>query len=449
MTSTHAIREDLAGRAIEQRPPRRTYLSGAPAPGAVLVPPIRLAPAGELIAAARRSPLYEIVQAQVGWARAGREVEPDGQLSVEGFEELLDLMDESVRRAAARSEEIAQSVRRFWDTLIQVGILHVDGVRSLVWPGPCAVALAGADDEGALAAWRALLIAMLDRWSGVGQGNPEVEGLSTNLLVFLYTRSERVVREDLAPLMDPRAQAGIRFRIDVLSHAGLVEQEGGDVWISPLGTFVCRELLQDATGLVIPTVGCQLDADAGTLLQALTVYRVDYISEEVSGWLAARSVEHGVAEICAALPEASPMARRAGLDLLAGTFDTAFGTQGRRALMSLAEDPRLGSLAHNYLTVAEREQVPVPGRAASTWALVDLAAMSLQAGTPPFEMVHTLGYVGQPGDQMARLIGLFGDVDHPWAERVLDAMIDHHPQPEVVEAARSARARLGTRAAVV
>lgn len=442
MRSTHGIREELAGRAIEQRSPRRTYLSGSREDVRFLIPAVRIAGTDELVATVRGSGLYGVVASQIERARSGFEVGADGKPTIESFDELLGVLDENDRRTVRRSEEKTRAALRFWELLIRTGMLHVDRTRSLAWPGPGAIAVTGSDGDAALGAWQTFLIAMLDHWSLSEREEAEEIGLCTNLLVFMYTQDGRVAHEDLSPTPDPKARDCVRIHVGLLTHAGLVEQDRVGVWISPLGRFVCRALLEEASGLTIPVVGSYAGADATTLLEALSVYRVDHISEEVRAWLSERSVEAGAAEIRDALRGVGPIARRAGFDLLAGTMDGAFGETGRRVLVDLVDDEELGALAHNFLTAHEKEQVSVPDRAASTWALVDLAAMSLQAGTPASEMIERLGYLDQDPEMMGKLISLFCDVDHPWNVRVLEAMVAHHPQTEVVEAARLARERL-------
>ncbi|GAA2590226.1 hypothetical protein SMC26_20245 [Actinomadura fulvescens] len=447
MRPTHGIREELAGRAIEQRTPRRTYLGDSRQGGRLLGPAVRIAESGELVAAARQSVLHEVVASQIERARSGLEVEEDGAPTVESFSDLLGVLDESEQRAVHQSEEKSRAALRFWRLLTRTGILHVDRARSLAWPGPGAVALMGPDAEAALSAWRTFLIAMLDHWS-LGEradrecADREEIGLCTNLLVFMYTQEGRVLHEHLSPTPGVKARECVRIHVGLLMQAGLVGQDGLGVWITPLGRFVCRAMLEEASGLTIPAVGSYAGADATTLLEALSVYRVDHIAEEVRAWLSERSVEVGAAELRSALRGVSPIARRAGLDLLAGTMDGAFGQTGRRVLIELVADPELGALAHNFLTEDEKQQAPVPDRAANTWALVDLAAMSLQAGTPAPEMIERLGYVDQEPAKMAKLISLFGEIDHPQGVRVLEAMIAHHPQPPVAEAARLTRDRL-------
>ncbi|TDD69193.1 hypothetical protein, partial [Actinomadura rubrisoli] len=423
MTSTHAIREDLIGRAIEQGPPRRTYLTRTSHAPFVPIPPVRLAPTAPLLAAARESELHRVVKAQIDWARPGREVGPHAYPA--DFENFLSITCGGGTHGPPESAEVAQGVRQFWDVLVQAGILHVDKARSLVWPGPDAVAITGPDPEAALHAWKRFVIAMLDAWSGVGRVGPDEEGLSTNLLLLLYVLGKPVHQDSVVPLLDDETQAGVHLHLNALAHAALLELHEAKVAITPLGRLVCHTLLQEATGLTIPVVGSFADADAATLLEALVCYRIDDLLEEVDGWLSGRSVETGIAEIRAALCEVGPMARHAGLDLLAGTFGGPFGTEGRRALLALAGDPRLGALAHGLLTPDEEERACAPHRDSSVWALLDLAAMSLDAGTPAPEMLRSLGYLDQPEEKMSGLIAGFGYVDHPCAVRFLDAVIAH------------------------
>ncbi|TDD27784.1 hypothetical protein E1287_33940 [Actinomadura sp. KC06] len=398
---------------------------------------MRLPSAAELLAAAQESYLHTMVRAQIDWVRAGREVDADGRPAD------CPAYLETIGKHLAQDPETTDGALRFWDVMVRTGVLHVDASRSLAWPGPGAIALKGGDAQSAVGAWRDFLIEYLVACGEKAEDDPDVpkECPGITFIVDLYAHGGPVPVDRLASNLDAGAPTIIELHSNALIHAGLVERRGPLVGVTPLGKLVCHTLLQEATGMTIPVLGCYADADAVTLLNALAAYRMEHIGDEAQGWVHARSVEAGVAEIVAALHEVGPFARRAGLDLLAGTFGAQFGQEGRNALVSLTADPKLGALAHGLLTPEEKRQVDEPSRAATMWALVDLAEMS--AATRPFpEMLQECGYVGQPADKMPKLVDGLADTEHPWAVHLLDAMIAHHPEAVVVEAARTARRRL-------
>ncbi|MFI6521386.1 hypothetical protein ACIBF1_37950 [Spirillospora sp. NPDC050679] len=440
MTPHHGLHEELVARAIEQGAPRRSFPGGDRAGGPRPLPPVRLASPAELLLAARRTELHAMVRTLVEWVRPGREVDQDGDLAAEDLAALIDRLDGPAPSGPAGG---GRALRGFWRALVDSGVLHIDADRRLVWPGPGAAALADPLPdpltEQALESWRRLLILMIDLWGGVGRGGPGEEGLTGNLLVCLYARNGWIPLEALSV---EAARPLVRLHVGALADAGLVEHAMFGIGATPLGRYVCRTLLEEASGLAIPVLGSHARADAAALLRALTAYPVGLVHEEAAGWLAERTVEAGVAQISAALTEVGPAARRTGLDLLAGTFGDTFGPAGRRALAGLAADPRLGSLVRGVLPEEERERAPDAGRTADLWALIDLAVLHFEKDPPSAGSLHGLGYVQEDVAKMARLVSLFGGCDHPGGPGVLDAIAAHHPDPPVAEAARAALDRL-------
>ncbi|MGI5164485.1 hypothetical protein ACQEU3_09050 [Spirillospora sp. CA-253888] len=433
MTPHHGLHEELVARAIGQGAPRRPFPGGDRADGPRPLPPVRLASSAELLLAARRTPLHAMVRTLVEWVRPGREVDPDGDLAPGDLADLIDRLD------APGPVEAGRALRGFWRALVDSGLLHIDADRGLVWPGPGAAALTDPLADEALGSWRRFLIHMIDLWGGVGRGRPGEEGLTGNLLACLYAHNGWIQLEALSV---EAARPLVRTHIGALADAGLVEHAAFGIGVTPLGRYVCRTLLEEASGLAIPVLGSHAGADAAALLRALTAYPAGLVHEEAAGWLAERTVAEGVVQITAALTEVDPAARRTGLDLLAGTFGDTFGPAGRRALAALAADPRLGSLVRGVLPEEERERAPDAGRTADLWALIDLAVLHFEKDPPSAGSLHGLGYVQEDVAKMARLVSLFGDCDHPGGPGVLDAIIAHHPDPPVVEAARTALTRL-------
>ncbi|MFI0369596.1 hypothetical protein ACH35V_17110 [Actinomadura sp. 1N219] len=402
------------------------------------LPAVRLPSPAELLTAVQESYLHTVVRAQIDWVRAGREVDTDGRPA--DLPAFIETMGEHLTPGFAVTPEATDGALRFWDVMVRTDVLHVDAARSLAWPGPGALALKACDAQAAVDTWRDFLIEYLVACSGRAEDDPD-QCLGITFIVSLYAHGGLVSLDRLTSNLDAGAPAIVELHVNALTHAGLVERRGPLMGVTPLGKFICHNLLQKATGMTIPVLGCYAGADAVTLLNALAAYRMEHIGDEASGWVRTRSVETGVVEILVALQEVGPFARRAGLDLLAGTFGAHLGREGRRALVSLAADPKLGALAHGLLSPDEKQQVDEPSRAATMWALVDLAEMSAAARPFP-DMLQECGYVGQPADKMPKLVDGLADTGHPWAVHLLDAMIAHHPEAVVVEAAREARRRL-------
>ncbi|MFC4910099.1 hypothetical protein [Actinomadura gamaensis] len=441
MRTTHGLSEIIVGEALERRSPARGtgYLTGAgPFPDAH-VPPVLVAPVPELVAALRDCQMYRMVNAHIDWARRGRPLVADGDPLPD---DVLAIIRERLSDDAPRGEALRRAARVFWDILIRADILRPDPSAGLLRPGATAEALTGADEDAALAAWHRTVIAMLDEWGGVGRDRPaEAQGLAGNLLISIYTYDQPIPRTSITPWLDADGQNTMRHHLDALTECGLVEQAAGRVGITPLGRSVGRVLLEDATGIRVPMVGDHAGDDAAGLLEALPFYPSFMVDPEARLWLArgGRTAEDGAAGFAAALRDVSPSARRAGLDVLSGKYGTAFGLAGMEALASLADDPALGSLARNRLGDMERAALPEPAPDGSDmWALIDMVAAGMESGEhTPLAIITELGYTGWPADKFARLLGLFAESDHPWRDRVLTLMAEHHPEPPAAAAARA------------
>lgn len=445
MTTMHGLSEIIVGEALERRSPAQgtAYLSGGgPAPG-VPIPPVLVAPVPELVEALRACDMYRMVSAHSDWARPGRPlVGEDDPVP----DDVLALVRERLPDSAPRGAALRHAARVFWDVLVRADVLHPDRDGGLLWPGATAVALTGPDEAAALAAWHRVVIALLDEWGGIGpdgagNGGPSRHGLTANLLVSIYTFDQPIPRTSITPWLDGEGQATMGAHLDALHECGLIEHDGGRVGITPLGRSVTRVLLEEATGIRVPMVGDHADGDAAGLLEALPLYPKFMVAPELRLWLArgGRTVEDGASEFALALREVSPGARRAGLDILAGRHGPAFGEAGRHALVGLADDPALAGLARSRLTDAERDALPRPAPDGSdAWALIDMVAAGLESGEhTPVTIITDLGYTGWPEDRFARLLGLFAESGHPWTERVLTLMAEHHPEPAGAAAARA------------
>ncbi|MEV5571841.1 hypothetical protein AB0L06_17480 [Spirillospora sp. NPDC052269] len=445
MTTTHGLSEIIVGEALERRSPAQgtSYLSGTGRVPGAHIPPVLVAPVPELVAALRTCDMYGMVSAHVDWARRGRPLVAAGDPVPD---DVLALVRERLPDTAPSGDALRHAARVFWDVLVRADILHPDQHTGVLRPGATALALTGQDEDAVLAAWHRTVVALLDEWGQDGR-----QGLTANLLVSIYTYDQPIPRTSITPWLDEDGRATMGHHLDALRECGLVEYTiatgagaaaaGAMVGITPLGRSVTRVLLEDATGIRVPMVGDHADGDAAGLLEALPFYPSFMVDPEVRLWLVhgGRTREDGASEFAAALRGVAPGARRAGLDVLTGKYGRAFGEAGRRALADLADDPALGGLARSRLDDGERAVLPRPAPPGSdAWALIDMVAEGMESGEhTPHAIITELGYTGWPGDKFAKLLGMFAESDHPWTDRVLTLMAEHHPEPSGAAAARA------------
>ncbi|MEV5323526.1 hypothetical protein AB0K67_05210 [Nonomuraea sp. NPDC052634] len=217
-----------------------------------------------------------------------------------------------------------------------------------------------------------------------------------------------------------------------LTGLGLVRQEE-PYTLSWLGLWVARQIIAETTGQEIPVMGSLAEADAAALLHGLRSYPEAERTEELAGWLKGRGQADAAAEIASALGTVSPLARAVGVEVLS----TALGDEGRLALTRLLDQPKLGAVIAARTGRDNRRPAPEE----MSWVLVDMAAALLEFGGEIREVIESIS-MGMDADEQAGTIAILAFCDHPWTGRVLQVLIDHHPDEKVVSAARKALRRL-------
>ncbi|MFI6817940.1 hypothetical protein ACIBG7_36490 [Nonomuraea sp. NPDC050328] len=215
---------------------------------------------------------------------------------------------------------------------------------------------------------------------------------------------------------------------EVLAGLGLVAPGGG---LTPLGQWAGRRVFASLTGQTVPVFGSLADRDAPTLLYGLRSYSEDERREEVRGWLEGRDPAKAAQAIATVLADVSPLARTVGLQLL----HAELGEEGVEALRSLLPSSKVGALAAARLGV-ERDSAAEE----IAWVLVDMAASLLEYGGDSEQVVAAMAMGMNPGEQVETIAILpFGG--HAETERVLLTLVEGHPDPAVVAAARKALRR--------
>jgi hypothetical protein len=206
----------------------------------------------------------------------------------------------------------------------------------------------------------------------------------------------------------------------------------GMVRLTPLGVHGLRVRLREA-GVEAPAVGDLADADAGTLLGALTVYTEKNAQAEIESWLAARTPLESARELLAAsrgTDENAPSRRLACQQAL-----SLIGTEAEPALRDVLEDRQLGGLARVWLVEHGAKDVPQPDEEMVFWLTVDtIAAQLATAG----EAAELQGLVQGLVDQHAGFFDKAWKVDHPATGHVLEAMGRVHPDKQTAKEARKA-----------
>ncbi|WP_214316649.1 hypothetical protein [Nonomuraea sediminis] len=252
----------------------------------------------------------------------------------------------------------------------------------------------------------------LDAWAEESRRLLDPDGPAFMGLVRLFLAREPLVLDDA----------------DLLEELGLAVRLGRPYELTPLGLWTARLLISELSGQDIPVLGTLAKVDAAGLLRGLRSYPERERDEELAGWLAGRDEQAAAAELARVIPEASPLSRAVGVELLSASF----GEYGEQELAELIYEPRVGAVVAARLGREDRR--PAPEEIA--WVLVDMAAALLEFGGEISQVTESV-----TGDQSGT-ISLLALCDHPNTAAVLRVFIEHHPDPGVAAAARKALRRL-------
>jgi hypothetical protein len=214
----------------------------------------------------------------------------------------------------------------------------------------------------------------------------------------------------------------------------------GVVRLTPLGVYGVRERLL-AAGTRAPLAGELADRPAEALLEALAGYPGRSARTEAESWLRHRKPEEAARELLAAAGGDDPGAprRRLAAQQTLSLLDDA----AEPALREVLDDRRLGGLARVWLSERGAADVPPPDEAMVFWLTMDTLAAQLDADEDPALLQELVSGLAAQHD------GFFAAawrVDHPATAEVLEAVGRLHPDRRLAKEARKAAFRARSRA---
>ncbi|XVQ13715.1 hypothetical protein ACQP1W_14610 [Spirillospora sp. CA-255316] len=447
-----------------------------------VVPPVRLAPAPELAAAARAGGLAAQVRALAGWVGDGRAVDEHGELPAEDALAAVEALALPVprRSATVRAQADLPELDRLWWAAVDAEVIRVVDGRAR--PGPALPLLrapsedpadpedpADGDGDG-----EAVLEAWLRVFDGVAvpEHDPEggldavrlVQNELTGVLIHLYEQEEPSAADELAAVLvehvteayesaDARELAAavreaLALELDDLVRWGVARPAGdGEARyaLTPLGVWGVRELLL-ADGFAAPVVGDLAGAPAAELVAGLTWHRQDTADEEIDGWLAGRDAGTAAADLLAVMGTGGPGARNLAAAVLQRVgpeaADAVREAAGRRPvrpyallwLDRLAEPENAGSRDGESRNGAGQGALD---RDDYLWLFVDTVAGMLETADPGEAVAAALADA-PAGADLSGMVQEMWRADHPDAAEVLSALGEHHPDRAIAKAGRTA-----------
>ncbi|QFG25868.1 hypothetical protein [Actinomadura sp. WMMB 499] len=415
-----------------------------------VVPPVRIAPDGELAAAARASRLTAAVVALAEWT---------GERALTEHETLTGADAAEARRVLGLAEagpagEPDGELERLWWAAAAAEVIEVEGGRAA--PGPALAGLRSGDDGEVLAAWLPLFDAVAvpehDYEDGLDAAEL-VQNALTGVLIHLYEQEEPtppdalvaamidhigeqyVVAEEGAAMSRLLADA-FRRELDVLAGWGIVAPAGDEAAgdgraLTPLAVWAVRELLV-ADGFLAPVVGDLADASAAELVAGLAWHRPDTAVEEIDGWLAGRDAAAGAAELLDVMRTGGPGARN-----IAATVLHRIGADAAPVVRAAGDHPLVAPYAAMWLASAGDAAGRELTRDEYLWVFVDTVAGMLEAADAAEAVAAALADV-PPETDMAAMADELWRIEHPDLVEVLEALGDHHPDRAVAKTARTA-----------
>ncbi|TDD79387.1 hypothetical protein [Actinomadura rubrisoli] len=412
----------------------------------LVVPPVRLAPQGELAAAVRRSKLTEQVLALAAWA-GKRPLSEHDQLSEDDAEDAARALGLDVPRRHGQVEDEAGLERLWWAAVEAKVITTEDGVAG---PGPALDGLESDDDAAVLDAWLPLFDSVV-----VPEHDPEdgldalelVQNELTGVLIHLYEQEDPTAPQALLDalldhvgenydLSDENAMSTLVkdaffLELGVLEEWGVIEPAGGGRALTPLGVWAVRQLLL-TDGFVAPVVGDLSGASAADLVEGLVWHRADTAEEEIVGWLAAHDAKDAAADLLDVMRTGGPGARN-----LAAAVLHRIGPEAAPVVRAAQGHPLVSPYAALWLNAIGDPSGRELGRDEYLWVFVDTVAGMLETAEPA-EAVDAAIADAPPGAEMRAMIDELWRTDHADVAEVLDALGEHHPDKVTAKAARTA-----------
>jgi hypothetical protein len=417
------------------------------------IPPVRIPPESERLAAVREVPVLRQLRGLAEYcAQPGRKLTPKGNLQLADARHLVAALETGddpdlggVR--SLRSSAELPGLSRLLDLAHEAGVVRrqrgrLVAVASFAALDECAahekVALAAVSDErprssllGAFAefdavahAWTiALLVEMLRH---------RCNGIETGLVDELTAEFAQTVAPGASEFMTSAVAELAHAKLDELLDLGVLGRGAGHIALTPAGVPVAVELLRQA-GLDVPIRPEPSDADVAEIVDLFPHLGDEELRREVDEWLAARTERRAAATELIA-------------ESLAAHRDTVTAMTGIALVSRFAADhavdalrPHLGG-PHDGLVLQwliDQDALDPgsvePARLAA--GLVDFLAVGLDTAGPE-EVVAVLSN-GAPDGGEAILDGIWR-LDHPRLPDVLEAIGTHHPSKAVAKAARKA-----------
>lgn len=221
--------------------------------------------------------------------------------------------------------------------------------------------------------------------------------------------------------------------LETLADLGVVELDTEEsdgsltVALSPLGIWGVHRRMR-AQGWHVPVLAAAHDG-AEALLATLASCDAEDGEAEIGSWLAARDPAAAAAELIDAAAKGSPGQRGAAFAVL-----DRIGPAAMAEVRAALGRPLLRAHAAVWL-IEHGEDVPLAPQD-QTWLLVDLGAGLLEEADPKDVVAELLPEI-PPRDQ-AEIVSSLWQVSHPAVTVLLNALSEHHPDPEVARAARKA-----------
>jgi hypothetical protein len=441
------------------------------------MPPVVLAPEGELGALAVGTVLVRRLTALVGYVGAGRAVTDRGNLKLADGKELVgvlgtdDRFDEQIgdRLFKTKSSEDLSDVDWTYRIALETLMLEIDGHKLV--PGANADWVATPLDV----VYGAFLV-MLKRVGptqhryrkdnyGFGWFADELDSQLSPLLMELYrNREPREVDELAATMWDVlqdeydlsdvptdkleshrgSVETALRDALDRLAELGIVEiadeirspgryggveRSGGTVQLAPLGLWALQRMASKLTDA--PIVGALRQLSAAELLRAAADLADDVARGEIAAW-ADHHGERAADELCAALPEADETGRGLAFRAL-----LRMGTPAAGAVETLAAHADLANFVTVFRVdtlVASPDEMDRSGEPEG-WVRLLHTVIELW-GPDSAAAVWAVPAAGDPGIDV--MLNTAWRVPGPATGDVLAAIGGHHPDKRIAKVARKA-----------
>jgi hypothetical protein len=426
------------------------------------IPPVRIPPEDERLAAAREIPVMRRLRALAEYcAPPGRKLTPKGNLQLADARHLVDALDtgddpEPGGFGKLRSSEDLPQLSRLVDVALGAGVVRRKNGRlvavarfaalddceayekvafTAVAAGRSRNSMLGAFAEfDALAdAWTTALLAEMLRHGRSGIPAELVDELTDGFVAAVAPETSDFISEAVTRLAYEQLD-------DLLNLGVLASAEEGHIALTAAGVPVAVELLRQA-GFDVPIRPNPADADVAAIVDLFAHLDDEELRRDVDEWLAARPDRRAAAAELAAESLAAhrdPVTAMTGIALV-GQFA---GDHAVEVLRPHLGGPHDGLVLQWLIDSGALDPESVhPSRLAA--GLVDFLSLGLDAAGPE-EVVAVLR--NEAPDGGAAILEGIWRLDHPRLPDVLEAIEGHHPDQAVAKAARKALMKHKSRA---